>query len=118
MYTTAADYETYTGTTAPVDYNRQELYAVTLFKSLYPNFPSESQYDDLDTDTQQMIEYAIYEQIKASVSYEGTAGKAQSFSVGNFSITNGGGNTLDYIAFMAQTFLQASGATFKGVGSC
>lgn len=117
-YTTATDYETYTGTTAPVDYVRQELYATTLFKSIYPNFPSETQYADLDADTKQNVEYAIFEQISASINYEGTAGTAQSFSVGNFSITNGGGNSLDYISFMAQTFLQTAGVTFKGVGTC
>ena len=118
MYTTSANYETYTGTTAPVDYGRQELYATVLFKTLYPNFPSETQYGDLDTDTAQMIEYAIFEQISSGVSYSGTAGQAQSFSVGNFSITDGGDSAEDRLAFQAQAYLVASGATFKGVGSC
>jgi len=118
MYTTSADYETYTGDTAPADYERQELYATTLFKSIYPNFPSESQFADLDTQTATYIEYAIFEQISEGVDYTGLSGGADSFSVGNFSVSDGTVTQGDKMSFMAMTFLQASGVTFKGVGSC
>jgi hypothetical protein len=118
MYTNTTDYETYTGTTAPVDYTRQELYATVLFKSLYPNFPSETQFAELDADTTAMIEYAIFEQIASGISYSGTAGQAQNFSVGNFSITEGSDSANDKLSFMALSYLQAAGVTFKGVGSC
>ena len=121
MYTNSTDYETYTSDTAPADYTRQELYATTLFKSVYPNFPSESQFADLDSETIQVIEYAIFEQINASISYSGTAGSssASSFSVGNFSVSDSSGNSVeDKISLMAQTYLQTVGVTFKGVGLC
>lgn len=118
MYTTAVDYEAYTGDTAPTDYTRQELLATTLFKSMYPNFPSETQYAELDTETAQVIEYAIFEQIKQGVDYTGVAGEADSFSVGNFSISGASSTKNDKLAFMALTYLQSAGVTFKGVGSC
>ena len=118
MYTTTASYEAYTGGSAPSDYTRQELLATTLFKSIYPNFPSEAQYGEFDTETAQLIEYAIFEQIYEGVDYTGVSGDADSFSVGNFSISNGSTNQADRVAFMALTFLQAAGVTYKGVGSC
>lgn len=120
MYTTPADYEAYTGTTAPVDYERQELYATTLFKSLYPNFPSETQYNELDTATMECIEKAIFEQISFAGNtdfYGGGSGGAESFSVGNFSITDATENAQDRVGFMAMTFLETCGATYKGVGT-
>lgn len=118
MYTTTEAYETYTGNTAPVDYSRQELYAVTLFKSMYPSFPSETQYADLDDATKEYVEYAIFEQISEGVSYTGTADSADSFSVGNFSITDGTTSMADKLSLMALTYLQACGVAFKGVGTC
>lgn len=118
MYTNSTDYETYTGTTAPVDYGRQELYAITLFKSVYPNFPSEEQYEDFADAMKQPIEYAIFEQISEGINYTGTTGQADSFSVGNFSIAEGGDNAQDKLSFMAVTYLTSVGATYKGVGAC
>ena len=118
MYTNSTDYETYTSATAPDDYSRQELLATTLFKALYPNFPSEDQFNDLDDDTKQIVEYAIFEQISEGVSYSGTTSQADSFSVGNFSITEGGDSAQDRMSFMAVTYLSSIGATYGGVGSC
>lgn len=118
MYTTATDYETYTSTTAPAYYERQELYATTLFKSIYPNFPSEDQFTDLDEAYQTLIEYAIFEQIAEGVSYSGTVGGADTFSVGNFSITDGSVSASERVSFMAKSFLDTCGVTYKGVGTC
>lgn len=125
MYTTSAAYETYTGGSAPADYERQELCATTLFKKAYPNFPSETQYGELDSATQQAIEYAIFEQISEGVSYTGTVASGstsgESFTIGSFSQSTSEDttNTVESkLSFSANMFLDASGATFKGVGTC
>lgn len=119
MYTTELEYEAYTGNTAPADYERQELYATTLFKSVYPNFPSEDMMVDLPQATQDCIKMAIFEQIEhagGTAYYGGSSGGAESFSVGNFSITDGTETAEDKVSFMANTFLDKCGVTYKGVG--
>ena len=125
MYTTSTDYETYTGGTAPADYERQELHATTLFKKAYPNFPSETQFSELDSDTQQAIEYAIFEQISEGVSYTGTVSSGstsgESFTIGSFSQSTSEDttNTVESkLSFAANIFLDSSGVTYKGVGIC
>lgn len=118
MYTTPAEYEAYTGGTAPVDYERQELYATTLFKSLYPNFPSEEQFLTLDTATQNCIKYAIFEQISEGINYGGTESQAQSYSVGSFSITDGDTSLNGKVSSASYMYLQTCGATYKGVSGC
>ena len=118
MYTTSTDYATYTGETAPADYTRQELIATTLLKSIYPNFPSESQFEDLDAVTKACIEYAIFEQISAGLDYSGTTGGADSFAVGNFSISSGTSASDGMVSLKAQMFLRECGATYSGVGLC
>lgn len=119
MYTTEAEYEAYTSNTAPTDYDRQELYAVTLFKTVFPNFPSETMMADLDATTSNCVKNAIFEQIDFADGvdpYSGSNGSGESFSVGNFSITGASNTANDKMSFMAMSFLETCGADHLGVG--
>ena len=125
MYTTTEGYETYTSGTAPVDYERQELYATTLFKNVYQNFPSETQYADLDDGYKDYITKAIYEQITESINYTGTLGsgssEGESFTVGSFSKATSTDTTTDNdtkMSYAANMFLTACGVNNRGLGSC
>lgn len=119
MYITDLEFETYTGLDAPSNFDRLQLLAVNYFKSIYPNFPSESEFDAMEVIAKDCVAKAISEQILLGDLYTGTDSNVDSFSVGSYS-QSGGGSTkgMARLSSAAKMFLDNCGVSYKGVQQC